>query len=246
MKKATGYLAGKHSVDKWNWMRECGIDKDIDFQNARHESKSESWGHVRPGDYSLAFVDSKAHEGKWTVEKLIIDPITQSDILIGYFNSSDSYGSIAEIGYAAALEIPCILFFDIPESDWYGTRARESAQIGIESNRKYLDPYWLVSLFPFVSISRVQNGVAICQNYYFDSEHDFDDPLPFDSEIEAIHARQLIITRLAEKLPSYEPATSKQIQYLQHLGDMESKPLTKLEAGERIARLKKSERKKVR
>ena len=219
MKKVNGYLAGKHNSEKWLWMRQCGLDKDIEFQNARHETEAKYWGHVRPGECALSSVATGGLDGngKNVVKDSIIEPLQESEIVIAYFPCATSFGSIAEIGYASACNIPSFIFFDLP-SDIFGedcydfdTEAAYLNYLGSSEYKKgksFVDTYWLVSLFPAVRI--------YC--------------------LEECSPREVVLEYLQGISAAFEPATEKQCKYLRALGHRE-KPRTKLEASERIQQL---------
>lgn len=219
MKKVNGYLAGKHNSEKWLWMRQCGLDKDIDFQNASHETQGKYWNHARPGDQNLRYIAADGFSGTWSqdLEDNIIVPLQGSEIVIAYLSCATSFGSIAEIGYASALNIPSFIFFDLP-SDVFGKIYEDfdthddyiNYHESPECNKgiAFVDTYWLVSLFPAVRV--------YC--------------------LEECSPREVVLEYLQGISTAFEPATEKQYKYLRSLGHRE-KPRTKLEASERIHQL---------
>ena len=219
MKKVNGYLAGKHNSEKWLWMRKCGLDKDIEFQNAMHETQDKYWGHVRPRECSLSNVAAGGIDGNGrnVVIDNIIEPLQESEIVIAYLSCATSFGSIAEIGYASACNIPSFIFFDLPSeifgADYYEFDTEDDYLNYLESPEykkgdSFVDIYWLVSLFPAVRIY----CLAKCS------------------------PREVVLEHLRGISTAFEPATEKQCKYLRALGHRE-KPRTKLEASERIHQL---------
>ena len=217
MKKVNGYLAGKHNSDKWSWMRQCGLDKDIDFQNASHETQNKYWGHIRPGGENLRYIAANEFDWSSDVKGNIIAPLQESKIVIAYLSCATSFGSIAEIGYASALNIPSFIFFDL-SSDAFGKSRgdfdTDDDYINYDESPEckkgipFVDTYWLVSLFPAVRI--------YC--------------------VEECSPREVVLEYLQGISTAFEPATEKQCKYLLALGHRE-KPRTKLEASERIQQL---------
>ena len=217
VKKLNAYLAGKHSGEKWTWMRSCGLDKDLNFQNASHETQGKYWDHLRPSDYTLRTISEHGLSGSWGENAIwnIIEPLQESNILIAYLSCTTSFGSIAEIGYASARGIPSFIFFDIcsdvfgKEGEDFETEDDYIRYIRFSEERKpFVDTYWLVSLFPQVDIHCLQE----CS------------------------PRQVVLEYLRGISTQYESATEKQSAYLRSLGCYEE-PLTKLEASELIQAL---------
>ena len=243
MKKLTGYLAGKQSDDKWNWAKRNNIHLDLELQGNYDLDTPKYWDHVIPENTDLGLISGGGYGGTWgdSVNGYIIDAIKSSAVLIAYIECTTAYGTIAEIGYASALEIPCFVFFDVLENIYqpnkvmfnqyeqlcekFGVdlqREDQPPQIAeamdqLENNlprektQEFVDTYWLVSLFPRVKV-------------YLESE---------------VNPREIILRELEKYSAAYEPPTSRQLSYLRFLGVRQT-PTTKLEAGQLIHKAKEA------
>lgn len=253
MKKLKGYLAGKQNDDKWNWAKKHNIHLHLELQGDYNFDKPKYWNHVLPEDTDLETVWGAGFCGTWRdcVHDYIIDAIQSSDVLIAYINCTTAYGTIAEIGYASALGIPCFVFFDVPD-DIYRPRGimddsydRLCAEFGVDPLTGYI-PSDIKSEFD-KTINDLENNLPkdrireFVDTYWLVSLfpnveiwHNHDDLLPC----------AVILHKCLRNLSSiYDKPTSRQLSYLRALG-VSRKPETKLEASELIRRAKKTEREK--
>jgi nucleoside 2-deoxyribosyltransferase len=133
------YLAGKvHSGEKWKLFTEKQI-KQCPIVASDGNNHSEH-------DFGLAYFDWECcmTDYKEYVKDGFIDEINGSGALIAYLNKSNSFGSIAEIAYAAAKNVPCVVFLvDSDSSDYEHIAAGEGHMF---------DVYWFVCSFPGVDL----------------------------------------------------------------------------------------------
>jgi hypothetical protein len=85
------------------------------------------------------------------VEEYALEPIRQSDMLVAYLNCATSFGSIAEIAYAAAFGIPCRVYVEGADA-WKGGHGTEEEHRIADALG---DAYWFVCSIPGVTLCKV-------------------------------------------------------------------------------------------
>lgn len=240
MKKLTGYLAGKQNDNKWNWAKKNNLYLDLELQGNYDLDRPKYWDHVIPERTSLDLISAKGYGGTWgeSVNKYIIEAIQSSALLIAYIECTTAYGTIAEIGYASALQIPCLIFFDVIEDIYQPDEIRSDAYN--ELCAKFgVNPQ--IHLPPEIEASISAQMESIENNLPNERIQEFVDTywlvslfpcvkIFLESEV---NPREMILRELRKCSSAYESPTPKQISYLRFLG-VQQTPTTKLEAGQLI------------
>lgn len=140
----TVYLAGKVH----------GRKRDVVPKHTHIEYVSSDGGNDWDHGFSGNHTDEKPINAPWMadmIKEMFVGVIKKADCLFAYLDTPSSYGSIAEIAYASALGIPCMVailgkqpadndeYDDIDDDDRYGL-----------DNEPMRDAYWFVSNFPGV------------------------------------------------------------------------------------------------
>ena len=154
------YLAGKVNGAKWEFAEHHKLNRIADYfsSDSMDTLETKAWNHVPPSKNGLSWVD--AH---YPVQEYVIKQLHNCDLLVAYLDTSDAYGTIAEIAYTSALEKPCVVVLAAPiegetlyDPNLYADAGdipdSEFQQI-LEDGKKYCaatDAYWLVCCFPNV------------------------------------------------------------------------------------------------
>jgi ribosomal protein L32 len=136
------YLAGKVAGDKWKLFTE-------DQRKVCHIVASDGGNHSEHA-FGWAIYDWDYCNGdyKGSIKSYFIEEIVDSTHLIAYLDSPNSYGSIAEIGYAVARGIPCHVFLIDP------CFINDPNHIhGLPNVKGMFDAYWFVCSFPGVILT---------------------------------------------------------------------------------------------
>ena len=245
MKKLTGYLAGKQSDAKWNWAKRNNIHLDLELPGNYQLDTPKYWDHVIPESTSLNIISHGGY-GNWdvSVNHYIIDAIQSSAVLIAYIECTTAYGTIAEIGYASALHIPCLIFFDVIEDiyrpDEIKLDAYEElcAKFGVDPQMP-LPPEIETSIN--AQIGNIENKLPRKEIQDFVDTYWLVSLFPGVKIFleSAVDPREMVLRELRQYSSAYEPPTSKQLAYLRFLG-VQQTPTTKLEAGQLIHAAKKA------
>jgi len=132
----TIYLAGKVGGRKWNVVPQHPYVNYVASDGGNHSEHEWSINvGVKPLNHPMMAE---------AVQERCIDVLKTADALFAYLDSPYSYGSIAEIAYASALGIPCMVVVNF-DCDTSPDEADEWA------NGTMSDAYWFVSNFPGVS-----------------------------------------------------------------------------------------------
>jgi len=171
------YLVGKVRGDKWEIARKVkdGI-KDVSFVASDGNNHSEhAFGF---GYYSLG----RSTDTIDAVKEWFCDVIKKCDMVIAYINTTNSFGSIAEIGYSAALGLPIHIIFPKSYSE-HGLERADSNEHSTSYNVSVaFDTYWFCCSLPNVTVhfsESIDDAVKIVYkilgkvNYkeYLKSEH---------------------------------------------------------------------------
>ena len=129
--KTTIYVAGKVRGKKWDVIPKHPMIEYVSSDGYNHSE------HLWAINIGTPFGNNEAlRDG---VNERCIDVIKASQVLFAYLDTPNSFGSIAEIAYASALNIPCIVLvnvsLDIADGSWHGPMK---------------DAYWFVCNFPGV------------------------------------------------------------------------------------------------
>ena len=167
------YLAGKVNGDKWKFAKDYQLHIIADYfsSDAMDTIEGKHWCHTPPADRGLDWVGESGSGEPWhPVMEYIINQLHACDLLLAYLDTSDAYGTIAEIAYVSALGKPCVVVFTAPiEGErWYdptlfadaGDISDSEFQQILEDQKKYCpatDAYWLVSCFPNVYTFREES-----------------------------------------------------------------------------------------
>ncbi len=127
-------------------------------------------------------VDTNIGLTKPIVNKLCSNLIKTSDVLFAHIDSTDCYGTLAEIGYAAALDKPIFLTFaknlnhDLISDLWFITEYKSVISSFIVENNGFVDPT-LVSISGFEKcqiidkVDPLSTPFSKIDNYNFYTEH---------------------------------------------------------------------------
>lgn len=172
------YLAGKVKGNKWVVAKKAkeGI-KEVSFVASDGNNHSEhAWGYCY---YSL----SASKDLKEVVKELFCDVIKKCDMVIAYIDTTNSFGSIAEIGYASALGLPIHIIFPKGYSEGLDSDGFKDQDHGASYGISVaFDTYWFCCSLPNVSVhfsESIDDAVRIVYkilgkvNYqeYLKSEH---------------------------------------------------------------------------
>jgi hypothetical protein len=135
MREILVYLAGKCGGPKWEVAQSVMKLKGVSFTASDGGNHSEHgfgvaqfhFDQCAPGGTLRALVNERA-----------IPELTKCDMVFAYFETADSFGSIAEIAFAAALGKPCFVVVYEPP--------------GEERPSPMFDAYWFVSCLPRVQV----------------------------------------------------------------------------------------------
>ena len=158
------YLAGKVDGAKWDLWRELGgVEhreshpwwKELQGIEVVASDGTNHSEHLWGGGMSLDAIGNT--DLKESVKEYATDQIRRCAFLLAYLDKPDSFGSIAEIAYGAALGKRCYVVVLVPEQD-------EVSHVD-EGGREYVtwpwedmkDAYWFVSCFPGVHSIVVQS-----------------------------------------------------------------------------------------
>ena len=124
------YLAGKVNGSKWELVKSSKFDTEIFICSDGQKHSEHDWAWSQ---YSYNCSDLRLE-----IKEKALDAIKSCELLIAYFDTPDSFGSIAEIAYASSLGKKCFVIINTLE---------------LYCEKKYLemfDAYWFVSHFPNV------------------------------------------------------------------------------------------------
>lgn len=159
MDKKNVYVCGKVGKKKFEVFR--GLSGYVDFNDSVRilrdcvytEYSTDHYDGLPtpdfPFDYAWDSLCDLDHMADMTADRgmgyrgrfneVVIDKICDSDLVVGYFETSDAYGSLVEIGYALGLEKRVLLVFNLRVVD--GNLAKQM-----------LDVYRLLVLMPGVEL----------------------------------------------------------------------------------------------
>lgn len=180
------YLAGKVNGKKWQFAKDYKLHIIADYFSSDKMDTIEGkyWNHTPPADCGLDWIDETCPGEEWhPVMEYIIDQLHACDLLLAYLDTSDAYGTIAEIAYVSALQKPSVVVFKAPIAgellyrDRHGQRVYDVDQLDPEDREKLArsdleyqaeldiakacpatDAYWLVSCFPHVHTFREEGS----------------------------------------------------------------------------------------
>ena len=144
----TIYLAGKCSgafrLDFWEKIP-C-----VDFVSSAGTKHSEhNWG--------TAWYEWGNPQYTEFIEEYFIDELGRSDMLVAFLDEPTSYGSIAEIAWAAAKGKRCLVYLPSEESETREVRYRHTGRRDEEGfGNDFWDTYWFVCHMPNVEVRRVE------------------------------------------------------------------------------------------
>ena len=149
------YLAGKMRGSKQSFAKRYLPKSHFEVlsSDAMDLLQDKAWGHTPPKIYGLECLDI-SHSDE-NVQEYVIDLIEKSDMLVAYIETTDCYGTIAEIGYASALGKPCHIVF----SKSLYTYAHSEPPEPEELRMAVTDAFWLVCSFPNVHVHFESNGI---------------------------------------------------------------------------------------
>ncbi len=132
-KEVRVYLAGKVHGPKWEVVK--GF-KDVRFEASDEKKHGEhGWG--------FSYYDFGAWNPEWIdLTEQFLGPLLRCEILLAYLETPDSFGSIAEIAYAAAIGKPCHVIIS-------GCAKPDGIDDGTWHDELY-DAYWFVTALPGV------------------------------------------------------------------------------------------------
>ena len=149
----TIYLAGKVGGRKWDVVPRHPYVEYVASdggENCDHNLISNHTGQKPLHDPQIAEI----------IKDRFIDVIKNVDFLFAYLDTPHSYGSIAEIAYASAMGVPCIVVLadlsehpiDNDECDWSEVDDFEenNNSKNWDDDGEMADVYWFVSNFPLV------------------------------------------------------------------------------------------------
>lgn len=153
------YLAGKVQLDNRSgkWRIQKFVPRDI----ATFFS-SDGRNHSMHGDgVGVALITEGDDELRPFVQQEVVNRLRQADMLIAYLETPDSTGSIAEIAYMSALSRPSYVFIKDPN--------RRDPDVS-----NFLDSYWLVCKFPWVTPKYVHSihDYCACAHAVITREHE--------------------------------------------------------------------------
>jgi len=146
MKQIKVYLAGKVAGKKWDIVPKN--DDRFVFKASDGSNHSEHFTGLCLYDFNEC--NDKKGSYASLVKEDFIDQLKRSDLLLAYLDTTDSYGSIAEISYASAIGIPCIVIVkrkSVPV---------EEIEHGMDEDGMF-DAYYFVCSFPGVEIREVHS-----------------------------------------------------------------------------------------
>ena len=139
------YCIGKTTGKKWE------VLKPIIGDTAKLIASDQDHENFHYNDRTL---DGAYGETYGIVKEQCIDRLRQADAGVGYIDTPDSFGSIAEIAYLSALGKPTFIICGFPADE---LRTRKEHECFHKTNQSQMeDAYWLVFHFPnvrFVSIN---------------------------------------------------------------------------------------------
>ena len=180
------YLAGKVNGEKWQFAKNYKLHTIADYFSSDKMDTIEGkyWNHTPPAVCGLDWIrESGSGESYHPVMEYIIEQLHVCDLLLAYLDTSDAYGTIAEIAYVSALQKPSVVVFKAPIAgellyyDQHGQRVYNADQLDPEYREKLArsdfgdpeeldiakacpatDAYWLVSCFPHVHTFREEGS----------------------------------------------------------------------------------------
>jgi hypothetical protein len=135
MRDVLVYLAGKYGGPKWNVAKSVPMINGVSFTAFDGGDHEHGFGFAQ-FDFDECGPRSILRK---IVSKCVISRLTDCDRVFAYFETPDSFGSIAEIAFAAALGKPCFIVIREPPGD--------------DCPSAMFNSYWLVSTFPRVLVS---------------------------------------------------------------------------------------------
>ena len=139
------YLAGKVEGRKWEVVKNCSSIEWISSDGTNHSEHL--WGCGLHPQERIGSTDLRS-----TVRTEVVGKLTFCNGLVAYLDTSDSYGSIAEIAIMATLNKPCFVVVLMPHINF--TEDPDTA-VWAEAE-KVSDVYWLVSCLPNVRAVTVE------------------------------------------------------------------------------------------
>ena len=174
------YLAGKVKGAKWHFAERQNLSRIADYfsSDAMDDLDDKAWNHTPPNTMGLDWVGCSS--GASVVEECVINKLRESDLLIAYLDTSNAYGTIAEIAYVSALGKPCIVIFalqiegetlhrpedyegagEMPEDSFQAILNAPVDNHGRHPDCLATDAYWLVSCFPNVDTYRETDNLNL-------------------------------------------------------------------------------------
>jgi nucleoside 2-deoxyribosyltransferase len=140
------YLAGKVKGNKWVVAKKAkeGI-KEVSFV------ASDGGNHSEHGLGFCYYSLDSSEDYKEAIKREFCDVIKKCDMVIAYIDTTNSFGSIAEIGYSSALGLPIHIIFpksyrevlESPDSNEHSAKFTESVAF---------DTYWFCCSLPNVTV----------------------------------------------------------------------------------------------
>ncbi len=127
------YLAGKVRGTKWDIVKGIKNAEFISSDGSNHSEHEWGWAHNIFNSESM----------RDDLKERCLYEIDRCDFLIAWLDTSDSYGSIAEIAYASSIGKKCFVF--VKELEHIKTEEGEDTGISC-----LYDAYWFISHFPNV------------------------------------------------------------------------------------------------
>ena len=140
MRNVLVYLAGKCDGPKWEVAKSVPKIKGISFIASDGGDHGEHGFGVAQFDFDQCGRGGILRE---IVSTCVISKLTECDMVFAYLETPDSFGSIAEVAFAAALGKPCFVVVCEP--------------IREEWPSQLFDAYWLVSCLPRVQVLAVSS-----------------------------------------------------------------------------------------